>query len=342
MSQRSTIVTVAREAGVSTSTVSQVLRGSGRISEKTRKKVLKVAERLKYQRDHHAVAMRSKQFKEIGLLINQMANPFNAAVVAGVSDRLESEGYLVFPLDMRNDERRQRRYLDTLLSGARGGLLWVPTANTDKDMIELVLSRAIPTVTFLRRLSGGNFDHVGIENTAGTREATEYLLGLGHRHIGFLGGEGEIDVRMQRIAGYREAMTRHGLDNHLIWPCAETKESAVKAMPELLERHPQITAIVCSGDIVAMGATLGLSRMGLVAGKDISIVGFDGTEEAELWTPPLTTLTVNAFGLGELLAQVLLDRIEKPNSLIRSINVSARLDIRQSTGPLTRDGQSKV
>ncbi len=327
-------MTVAREAGVSTSTVSQVMRGSGRISLKTREKVLEAAKRINYQRDHHAAALRSKQFREIGLLINQISNPFNAAVVAGVSNLLETQGYLVFVLDTRDEEDRQRRYIDTLMGGARGGLLWVPTMDTSDDVIEQVQARNLPTVTFLRRLPKGQFDHVGIENEAGTFEATEYLIKLGHRHIAFLGGEEAVDVRMQRVSGFANAMSRHGLDPTMVYPCQETKTEAANKLPRLLTQHPTITAIICSGDMVAMGATLWLSRMGKIVGKDVSVIGFDGTEEAALWTPPLSTLTVNAFYLGEQLAQTLLDRIANPDMPLKSIRLSAQLDIRKTTGPV--------
>lgn len=336
MSNRATIVTVAQEAGVSTSTVSQVLSGSGRISTKTREKVLEAARRVNYQRDNLAAALRSKQFKEIGLLIRQIANPFNAEVIAGVTSLLETRGYLVFVLDTWDDTNRQERYLDTLLGGARGGLLWVPTLGTDEAVISHVVAQNIPTVTFLRPLPGGHFDHVGIENSAGTREATESLISLGHRNIAFLGGIGEVNVRMERIAGYSSAMKDQSAGEPVIWPCEETKRGGAEGVAQLLSHRPDITAIVCNGDVVAMGATLGLARVGKSAGKDISIVGFDGTEEAELWTPALSTVTVDTFGLGETLAQTLLDRIAEPDSPKRLINVPVKLVLRESTRALDR------
>ncbi len=331
---RPTILTVAQEAGVSTSTVSQVMRGSGRISEKTREKVLSAAKRVSYMRNPHAAAMRSGKFREVGLLINQIANPFNAEVVAGVSDRLESDGYLVFVLDTRNEAVRQRRYLETLIGGARGGLLWVPASDTSRDDIDLVVAQKMPTVSFLRQIPGGHFDHVGIENTAGTRDATEYLVSLGHRHIAYLGGQGSVDLRMQRIAGYTEVLEESSLGPPVICACHESKQAGAEAVTVLMTEHPEITAIVGNGDVVAMGATLGLARMGYVVGRDVSVVGFDDTNEAVLWTPPLTTLSVNAFGLGERLAQTLIDRIQTPDAPVRSTRLSARLTVRGSTGPV--------
>ena len=310
------------------------MRGSGRISEKTRDKVLRAAKQVNYLKDTQAAAMRSGQFREVGLLIHRIANPFNAEVIAGVSERLESNGYLAFVLDMRDEAKRQRRYVETLLGSARGGLLWVPAQETEQSTTDLILAQRIPTVTFLRPLPQAHFDHVGIENVAGTREATRHLQSLGHRNIAYLGGEGSNFVLQQRIEGYRSVMADAGMGPVTIYPCRETKESGLQTVQQLVSEHPEVTAVVCNGDVVAMGATLGLARIGKVPGKDLSIIGFDGTEEARLWLPKLSTMNVNAFGLGELLAQTLLDRINNPDAPIRSTNVSAHLLARETTGPV--------
>ena len=132
MEKKPKLAHVAQEAGVSVATASQVLRGAGRISEATRKKVLAAAERLHYVRDGRAASMRSGENREIGFAIHQIANPFNAEVISGVSDLLESEGYLVSVLDSNDDTDRQRRNLEAFIRSSRGGLLWVPAQDTDQ------------------------------------------------------------------------------------------------------------------------------------------------------------------------------------------------------------------
>ncbi len=324
---RPTIATISAQTGVSVSTVSQVLRGSGRISQQTRDKVLATAKAVNYVRDSRAAAMRSGQFREVGLLIHDISNPFNAEVLAGVTNRLEQHDYLVYVLDAQDDSIRQRRYLEMLVGHARGGLIWVPAQQTEQDSIALLRSQRIPTVTFLRSLPHKDFDHVTIENAAATAEATHYLIQQGYRHIAFFGGEGEIEARLQRIAGYRSAMADAAFDT-VIWPCPDSKQSGAEALPALLAQHPSINALVCNGDMVAMGASLALNRRGQQAGRDLAIIGFDNTAEAELWTPPLSTLAVNPFGLGEKLAQTLLDRMEAPDEPVRQIHLAAQLTIR--------------
>ncbi|WP_424930863.1 LacI family DNA-binding transcriptional regulator [Amaricoccus macauensis] len=332
MSQKPTLETVAKEAGVSVPTVSQVMRGTGRISESTRQKVLQAASRLHYVPNARAAAMRSGQSREIGFLINQLANPFNAEVVSGVVDLLEGEGYLVSVLDTRDDTSRQDRQLEAFIRHGRAGLLWVPTTETQREAVELIAAHGIPTVTFLRHLHR-DVDHVGIHNADATELATGYLADLGHRHIAYLGGTDLTVVRRERIAGYKKAMVQRGLSPNVVWDCDDNKLAGLEAMQDLHRSHPEITAIVANGDMVALGASLGLTRAGLIPGQDVSIVGFDDIQDAAVATPPLTTMSVHPHKLGRKLARALLDRIAEPDMPATVSEVAAELIVRETSGP---------
>ena len=333
MTERPKLKTVALEAGVSTATVSQVMRGSGRISEETRKKVLDAARKVNYVADGRAASMRSGEIREVGLLIHEIANPFNAEVISGVSDLLETEGYLVSVLDSRDDPVRQRRHLEALLRSARGGLLWVPAQGTPPDTYALLATQRVPTVTFLRRGLGQTFDHVGILNFEATHAATAYLIDFGHRHIAYLGGEANVDSRLERIRGYSTALAEKGLAAPLVWPCPDTKSAGLDHVQRLRKDHPEITAVVCNGDMVALGASLGLQRIGETPGKELSIIGFDDIEDAALATPPLTTVSIAPYELGKKLARTLLDRIRDPEMPRTTVTVAARLIARGTVGP---------
>jgi DNA-binding LacI/PurR family transcriptional regulator len=332
MTPKPKLETVAKEAGVSLATVSQVMRGTGRISDETRKKVLLAARALNYVPDGRAASMRSGENREIGFVIHQIANPFNAEVISGVSDLLESEGYLVSVLDSRDDFTKQGRNLEAFIRSARGGLLWVPAVDTPRQTLELLQTHRLPTVTFLRRADGMTFDHVGIENAQGTAKATHHLADLGHRHIAFFGGTGMGQVRAERIAGYQLAMAERDLGAPIVFASADTKLSGMDAAIALRRTHPQITALVCNGDMVALGASLALLRLGLVPGRDMSVIGFDDISDAAVATPPLTTLAVSPTQLGRRLARVLLDRIRDPQMPPATVTVPTQLVIRETTG----------
>lgn len=331
MSGKPTLETVAKEAGVSIPTVSQVMRGTGRISEKTREKVLGAARRLHYVPNQRAAAMRSGENREIGFVINQLQNPFNAEVVGGVVDLLEDEGYLVSIVDTRDDPVRQTRQLKSFIRHGRGGLIWVPALDTPDETLDMLAAQGIPTVTFLRPLSRG-LDHVGIRNAEATATATTHLVDLGHRHIAYLGGTDMTYVRKERIAGYERGLKAHDFGPPIIWDCEDNKRAGLDAMMELNRRHPDVTAVVCNGDMVALGASLAVARLTLVPGRDISIIGFDDIQDAAVATPPLTTMAVHPHKLGRKLARVLLDRIAEPDMPATVSELSAELVIRETTG----------
>lgn len=333
MTRKPTLSSVAKEAGVSIPTVSQVMRGTGRISEKTRSKVLKAAKKLHYMPNSRAASMRSGENREIGFVINQLINPFNAEVIGGVVELLEAEGYLVSILDTRDDAARQAAHLEMFIRHGRGGLLWVPAMDTPRETFDMLKAQSVPTVTFLRNLNS-ELDHVGIRNEEATQSATEYLLNLGHRRIAYLGGSDTSIVRKNRVAGYKQALTVAGLETPIVWPSEDNKVAGVVAMADLRRAHPDVTAIVCNGDMVALGACIELARAGLIPGREVSVVGFDGIQDAEVATPPLTTLAVSPKLLGRKLARVLLDRINEPNAPVTVSEISPELIVRGTTGPL--------
>lgn len=337
MSPRPRLQDVALRAGVSLATVSQVMRGTGRISTATRRKVEVAANALNYVTDTRAASMRSGEVRELGMVIHGLANPFNAEVVSGVTDALEAEGYLISVLDSSDDPERQLRNLKALISSSRGGLLWVPAYETNERAIDLLRAHRIPTVTFLREPPASeteqSFDHLAIENTAATRTATEHLASLGHRNIAFFGGIGDQQVRRERIAGYAEVVTRLSLGEPITWPSVDSKLAGLEAMIALREEHPNITALVCNGDMVAIGASLACQRLGITAGRDLSIIGFDNTEDAAAATPALSTMSVDPNEIGRTLAGMLLRRIKEPESPAVRTLVPAHLVQRQTTNP---------
>ncbi len=333
MSRRPKLQDVADTAGVSRATVSQVLNDRGRISEQTRKRVKRAVEALGYVPDTRAASMRSGENREIGIVIHGLANPFNAEVISGVTNKLETHGYLVSTLDSNDDPERQLRNLKAFIGSSRGGLIWVPAIATTVDAVTLLEMHGIPTVTLLRDPPVASFDHIGIENRAATMTATAYLAELSHRRIAFFGGDGERSpVRRERIAGYLDEMRRRDLGPTVIWPSGDTKSEGLEAAIALREAHPEITALVCNGDMVALGASLAGQRLGITVGRDLSIVGFDDTEEAAIATPALTTMSVSPRLLGRKLARMLLDRLKDPGLPPVRTTVSAKLVIRDSTG----------
>ncbi|WP_170504812.1 LacI family DNA-binding transcriptional regulator [Ruegeria arenilitoris] len=331
MTKKPTLSSVAKEAGVSVPTVSQVMRDTGRISEKTRQKVLSAAKRLRYVPNQAAATMRSGDNREIGFILNKLANPFNAEVVSGAVDLLETEGFMVSILDAQGDLQRQDRLLEACIRFGRRGLIWVPALDTSEVSMELLNAHGVPAVTFMRKVSQ-SFDHVGILNTEALAQATQHLIDLGHKHIAYFGGTEQSSVREERIAGYLGTLKQMDDVKPIVWPCDENKSAGVDAIAALRHQHPEVTGIVCNGDVVALGACFGLIQSGLKPGHDFSVVGFDDIEDAAVSTPGLTTMAIDPKKLGKRLAEILLDRMRTPDLPVRHFEYSATLTIRGTSG----------
>jgi LacI family transcriptional regulator len=187
----------------------------------------------------------------------------------------------------------------------------------------------------LRRPPGGLFDFVGVDNYEGSAAAVHHLIELGHRSIGFLGGIAGSASRAERLRGWRTAMEQAGLvaKDALTEFCGATISDGSAGVQRLMRRHPEITAITCYQDIVAFGATIGLRKLGIEPGRDLSIIGFDDISMAADWDPALTTISVTPRELGAEAARLLIRRITEPKAPIQSLYIRPQLIIRNSTAP---------
>ncbi|MDP5219508.1 substrate-binding domain-containing protein, partial [Ruegeria sp. 2205SS24-7] len=154
------------------------------------------------------------------------------------------------------------------------------------------------------------------------------------RHIAYFGGVAKAGGRSERIAGYEQALVDFNLDPPVIWDYFDDKISGLNALKELHAAHPEITALVCNVDMVAIGACLGISQLGMQPGREISVIGFDDIQDAAVATPPLTTMAVSPYQMGRKLARVVLDRIKDPQMPKSISSVPAELVVRETTGPV--------
>lgn len=331
MNKRPTLRTVAEEAQVSLPTVSQVMRGVGRISDSTRKRVLEAADRVGYVPDESAVTMRTGRTKEVGIIVHFIANHFNSELVGGVSDVLEPLGYSLSVLDAQDDNERVESFVRTILSRKPAGMLWVPGEVVEPSTIPLILKQKVPAITFLRDSGISELSNVSINNEQATYQATKHLIELGHRNLGYFGGMPTSQTRRKRLTGFMNAIREANLNEPMIFDTPESRTIGFHSISDIVNQHPHITALVYYGDELAIGAHLGLTRMGLVAGRDISIVGFDDIEEARLLTPALTTLAINPHQFGQTLARQLLSEINDPKSRPKKIIIDAELSVRDTT-----------
>jgi DNA-binding LacI/PurR family transcriptional regulator len=333
-SPRVNIMTVANVAGVSRATVSQVLRGTGRISDETRRRVEEVMARMGYVYNRAAANLRAGQSTAIAIAVTGLENPFFAELASAAAQLLEKAGYLAAIVDTRDEPSNEARFLNMIRENMMAGAIILPTSTTTEEMSHRWLAGAPAIVGLLRRSMSADFDFVGVDNLSGMSEATAHLVRLGHRRIGFVGGQAGSQSRHERLAGWRMALSEVGIVAAEEWvePCGASIAAGSNALNQLMTRCPDITAVVCHQDIAAFGVTIGLRKRGLEPGQSISVVGFDDISSAADWDPPLTTMSVSPGTLGAEAARMLLRRIEAPSAPLHSIVLRPRLVERASAG----------
>jgi LacI family transcriptional regulator len=326
-----TLEQVAKHAGVSRATASRIVRHSTNVSADTRNKVLESMRELGYVYDRVAANLRSRKSATVGLIINDIANPVFAEMLIGVHQELDAHGYTVILGTTYELADKQDSLISTMLEYRVGGVIMGSVPGTSKETIERLSQLDIPVV-LVREPPGEDFDYVVVDNVFGAQIAMEYLIGNGHRRISFLGGPPELAPWRDRIAGYRKALFHAGIqvDESLIIASPTSRQGGTDAVHQIL-RHPNPpTAVLCYNDIVAFGVMNGLREAGLMAGRDLAVVGFDDIPEAALSYPKLTTVTGSPRLVGATAASLLHQRITGMDNAPKRIILKPELVIRES------------
>ncbi|MBV9635447.1 MAG: LacI family DNA-binding transcriptional regulator [Methylobacteriaceae bacterium] len=331
---RATIIDIARLAGVSKSTVSLVLKNSTLVKAETRERVLGAMQALGYVYNRGAANLRLARSNIVGMVISDLMNPFFTELAVSIEEALYRAGYVPLLANTGEDPERQTRVLQSIFEQGVAGIVISPSNRSDVATLLDIARAGLPIVTVTRRLAESGLPYVGQDNTAGERIAVEHLIGLGHRRIGFLGGYATMATQRERVAGYKEALSAHGIvfEPILIAESPPTRSGGGVAVKTMIDLPDPPTAAVCFNDMVAVGAIRELSRQGIRAGRDFSIVGFDDIAEAAHNAPPLTTVTGETRQLGAEAAHVLLDLIAGAPAPAAPVIGPTRLIVRESSG----------
>lgn len=336
---KATLNDVARHAGVSRATVSLVLRGSPLVRARTRERVQAEMRRLGYVYNRAAANLRARSASSVGLVVNDLSNPFFAEFAAGVDDALGEAGFVTLLGSTGESVERQQAVLASLLEHAPAGIILSPAEGSHGDAVERLVGTHVPLLVFNRELDG-QWDHLAMDNTQGAYFATQHCIELGHRRIAFFGGHRDSSSCRDRREGYLRALAEAGLvaDPHWRIETAPTRVEAARQAGALFARDPAPTAAVCYNDAVALGLQLGLVARGRRPGRDFAVVGFDDIPEAALSMPPLTTVATGPRALGRRAAERILERMRDPATTIGTRVEPVRLVVRESTCPPPADG----
>lgn len=329
-----TLAQVAQRAGVSTATVSMVLRNKGRISQATRERVLKALDESGYVYNQTAANLRNRSSNQVGLLLPDITNPFYSEMTAGLSHEMERHELLLFLANSEESGDRQQKFVDSLMRNSACGMVLCAARDTPQSFFDGLKRRNIPAIMVVRPQDDPDFDFVGTDNFLGTQMATTHLLKLGHRNIAFIGGSLNSGARAQRLGGFTSKLLESGIAVNPQWIVTSqaSQSDGARVAEALLTRYPEITAAICYQDIVALGVMQALRKVGREMGRNFALIGFDDISEAVLVQPALTTVSVTAKEIGRKAGELLYSRINGNDEPPKRIILPPALVIRESCG----------
>lgn len=330
---RTTLLDVARLAGVSAVTVSKVLNGKGHISAETQEKVQRAVELLGYVANTAARRLRGGATRILGMVVPELVSPYFAELARAAADVSGNRGYDLGLFTTSRDPQRERERIQSLLGGMADGLLLVVPAGS-KEFLATLEQSPFPIVLINYFGSPTHLPVVRGENYEGVVALLHHLLSLGHRRIGFIGGAEHSGQAKERFRAYREVMRAAGLwDEHLIQPGDFTRRKGLEGARELLKLRPPPTAIFAGSDLMALGAMEAAQECGLQVPEDLSIAGFDDSPLASMVPPGLTTVAHPIGNIAEASVKLLLEAIE--GKLVRGtlLEFPSQLVVRGSTAP---------
>lgn len=324
-----TLRTVAERAGVSKSSVSRVLQGSSRVSPAARSAVEAAIVELGYRPNAAAQSLGARRTKTIGVLVNDLRQPWFVDFLAGLGERLAEHDLHAFVADGRLDRGLDDRLLHAFVDMRVDGLVLAGTMPVTDAIREA--AQSLPTVIAgMRDLALPAVDVIAEDDAEGARLAVEHLVGLGHERIAHIAGP-DAEVFRQRRAGYESAMRAAGLGEHIRVVEADITEDDGFACGAALFAADLPTAVFTVNDLVCTGAMAAARDAGLSVPEDVSFVGFDDSSIARMRWVGLTSVDIQPRAVGEVTADLLVERIAEPNRPAREHLVAPALRVRTST-----------
>lgn len=327
--RRVTIGDVAAAAGVSVATVSKVINDRYGVAEDTSARVRAVIDALGYHASLVGQSLRSRRTMVLAVLVRDL-EPFSAELLKGVARGIHDTGYelVVFsgcgqPADQAGWERR---YLSRISGTLADGAILVTPGSIDRTF-------GTPVVAVDHNARSSSLPTVDSENLEGAVAATEHLLGLGHRRIGFLAGRTDLASARLREEGYRQALASAGIavDEELVRIGGYEAATATEAARELLQLDSRPTAIFAANDVTALQTAAVARSLGLDVPAELSVVGFDNVPESALGDPPLTTVEQPIQQMGAEAVRLLIELVQDPDRPPAQVVLPTRLVVRGST-----------
>lgn len=331
--KRVTITDIAREMGVTPSTVSRALAGNQRVRHDTRERVLKVASQMGYHPNVLASSLRSGRSDTIGMVVPRINRHFFSHVISGVEAVLNPAGYNLLISQTHEREEHEIKAFSTLLRNRVAGIIVSHSVETQSfDHFQQVIDEEISLVQFDRVTDLVPGPRIVNDNFLGALRSTQHLIRNGCRRIAHFAGALHVNVYEQRLDGYRYALQQAGIDYDpdLVVKNCIVQETGMEAVENVI--IPQkVDGIFSASDLSALGAIRKLKELNIAIPGKVKISGFANEPFAELVDPTLTSVEQNAFDMGSQVARAMIERIGDGNPVSEEIHVPVRLIQRRSS-----------
>lgn len=319
---------VARAAGVSPATVSRVLNGSADVRSDLKERVVEAARRLGYVPFSSARTLRRQQASIWAAIVTDIENPFFTAVVRGVGDVAHANGCRLVLCNSDENLERENAYIDVAVAERMAGVV-IAVASAAQSSVQRLLDLNIPVVA-VDRPAGDDIDAVVVDNRHGADEAVRHLIDSGRRRIGCITGPTRVATANERLAGYRNALKRAGMDidARLIRRADYKEEGGYQAVHALLQEKRSIDALFIANSPMAAGALRALREAGLSSPRDVALVAFDDAPWCRLTSPSISVVAQPAYDIGRVAGELLADTAARP---ARRVVLKPQLVIRESS-----------
>lgn len=326
-----TIKDIAREAGVSIGTASNVLNGLSTVTEKNRQRVLAAVEKLEYRPNQVARMLRSKRSKSLGLIIPDISNPYYSDIARGVEDAASELGYTVFLCNADRNGEKERSYLATLSDKSVDGLILFKPQSTVQEMARFFdLSRVVLLDADESLRGEEEFPRIlNCDDYSGVQAALGYLYEKGHRRIAYIAGLQDARSSRERLRSYCAFMHSHGLPEQ-VEQARYDWQSGYACAAALLGGPERPTALLCANDVMALGALHAARIAGLQVPGELAVVGHDDIAMGAYSVPALTTVRQVKYEYGRMGARLLLDALGAASYPVQPVPANQLL-LREST-----------
>jgi LacI family transcriptional regulator len=305
-----TIKKIAELAGVSHKTVSRVINDEKYVKKETKKKILAIIDKYKYEPNYFAIGLKTKKSRTIGLIVGDIENPYYARLAKGVINICESSNYNVIVCNSQYDRALSEKYLKMLLSKEVDGLI-ISNIDLKVDTVKYLVKKNIPLVFTNIKYDIPGLNYIKADDYYGGRLAADYLVRLGHKKIYFLRPP-DVYGSQERINAFIDTMTRNKIyfDDSYFSSFLYDEDDSYRATKEFVSNHKDFTALIAGNDFIAIGAMEAVFDMGLKVPDDFSIIGYDDLKFAKVMRVPLTTIKQPKYLFGKLAAEKLINLLE--------------------------------